>query len=98
MTMHRVMAQAVHYPRPEHREDLLAAMKRLAAASEGLAGLEEIGAFEDAEGGRIVAISVWASPEAMQAGLPVLGGAIADVPFDAWERQPGSMQFLPQVA
>ena len=96
--MPRILAQAVHYPKPEHREDLIGAMKRLAAATEGLAGLDEIGGFEDAEGGRIVAISVWASPEAMQAGMPVLGAAIADVPFDEWERRPGSMTFLPQVA
>ena len=96
--MPRVMAQAVHYPKPDHREDMLAAMTRLKAAAEGLDGLDEIGGFEDAEGARIVAISVWASPEALQAGMPVLGAAIADVPFDEWERQPGTMTFLPQVA
>jgi quinol monooxygenase YgiN len=96
--MPRILAQAVHYPKPEHREDLIAAMKRLAAATEGLAGLDEIGGFEDAADGRIVAISVWSSPEAMQAGMPALGAAIADVPFDEWERQPGTMTFLPQVA
>ena len=49
--MSRVMAQAVHHPKPEHR-----------------------------------------------AGLPVIGAAIADVPFDVWERQPSTMTFLPQVA
>jgi hypothetical protein len=96
--MARVLARALHYPKPEHREDLIAAMKRLAAAAEGVAGLDEIGAFEDTEGGRLVAISVWASPEAMRAGLPVLGAAIADVPFDEWESQPSSMAFMPQVA
>jgi len=30
--MSRVLARALHYPKPEHREDLIAAMKRLAAA------------------------------------------------------------------
>jgi len=94
----RVLAQAVHYPKPEHRADLIAAMGRLRTASFGLDGLEEIGGFEDVEGDRIVAISVWASAAAMQAGMPVLGAAIADVPFEKWERQPGSLQVFPQVA
>lgn len=94
----RVLAQAIHFPKPEHRDDLVAAMGRLRAAAAGVDGLEEIGGFEDPDGGRIVAISVWTSAEAMQAGLPVLGAAVADVPFAVWERQPGSMQFLPQVA
>ena len=30
--------------------------------------------------------------------MPVLGAALADVPFDEWERQPGTMTVLPQVA
>jgi hypothetical protein len=94
----RYLAQAVHYPKPEHRDDLIAAMGRLRAASTGIAGLEEIGGFEDADAGRLVAISVWSSLEAMRAGMPVLGAAIADVPFDEWERQDGTMQAFPQVA
>ncbi len=96
--MSRVLAQAVHYPHAEHLQDLLDAMGRLRAASEGVAGLDEIGAFHDVERDRLVAISVWQSPEAMQAGMGVLMGAIADVPFSDWERQPGEMTFLPQVA
>jgi hypothetical protein len=96
--MARILARALHHPKPEHRADLIAAMKRLAAAADGLAGLDEIGAFDDTEGGRLVAISVWASPEAMQAGMPVLGAALADVPFDQWESQPSSMAIMPEVA
>ncbi|MEU8663561.1 antibiotic biosynthesis monooxygenase [Actinoplanes philippinensis] len=94
----RVLAQAVHYPKPEHRDDIIAAMGRLRAASSGVAGLEEIGGFEDPEGGRIIAISVWSSMEAMQAGMATLGAAIADVPFAEWERQAPSLAAFPQVA
>ncbi|WP_328475540.1 hypothetical protein OHA21_19585 [Actinoplanes sp. NBC_00393] len=94
----RVLAQVVHYPKPEHRDDMIAAMGRLRAASAGVAGLDELGGFEDAEGGRLIAISVWSSAEAMQSGLATLFGAIADVPFDDWERQQYEMVTCPQVA
>ena len=94
----RFLAQAVHYPKPEHRADLIAAMAAMRAASAGVPGLEEIGGFEDADGGRIIAISVWSSLEAMQSGMATLGAAIADVPFGEWERQDHSLQAFPQVA
>lgn len=96
--MPRVMAQVVHFPKPEYRADLLAAMGRLRAAVEHLPGLDEIGGFEDPESGRIVAVSVWASEEALQAGMPALGAAIEGLPFDVWEREHYTMSILPQVA
>jgi hypothetical protein len=96
--MPRMLAQAVHYPKPDHRDDLIASMHRLRAASADLDGLEEIGGFEDAERGIIVAISVWSSVDSMRAGLPVLGAAIADVPFAEWEREAHQMVTMPQVA
>ncbi|GIE30657.1 hypothetical protein Ait01nite_037020 [Actinoplanes italicus] len=94
----RVLAQVVHYPKAEHRDDIVAAMGRLRAASEGVAGLEEIGGFEDSAGGRLIAISVWSSMEAMRSGMAALGAAIADVPFGQWERQEHLMEVFPQVA
>ncbi|WIM93145.1 antibiotic biosynthesis monooxygenase [Actinoplanes oblitus] len=94
----RFLAQAVHYPKPEHRDDLVAAMDRMRAASAGVPGLEQIGGFEDADGGRIIAVSIWSSLEALQAGMATLGGAIADVPFAEWERREHSLEFFPQVA
>ncbi|GIF40268.1 hypothetical protein [Actinoplanes xinjiangensis] len=94
----RVLAQVVHHPKPEHRDDIIAAMGRLRAASEGVGGLEEIGGFEDTESGRIIAVSVWSSMEAMRSGMAVLGAVIADVRFGEWERQEHSLAVFPQVA
>ncbi|GAA4606437.1 heme-degrading monooxygenase HmoA [Actinoplanes octamycinicus] len=94
----RVLAQAVHYPKPEHRDDLVAAMDRMREASAGVPGLEQIGGFEDADGGRIIAISIWSSMAEFQAGMATLGGAIADVPFAEWERQQHTLEAFPQVA
>ncbi|MEU4689572.1 antibiotic biosynthesis monooxygenase [Actinoplanes sp. NPDC023714] len=94
----RILAQAIHYPKPEHRDDLIAAMARMREASAGVDGLEEIGGFEDTGGDRIIAISVWSSPEAMRAGMAKLGAAIADVPFADWEHREHSFEAFPQVA
>ena len=95
--MSRVLFHAVHYPKPEHVDDVLGAMSGIAEAAGNVAGLESIGAFSDAETGRIVAVSIWSSPEAFQAGTQVLFASLADVPFDAWERQPRELLVLPEV-
>jgi quinol monooxygenase YgiN len=94
----RVLFHAVHHPHPEHLDDLLAAMRRLTAAAQGLDGLEEIGAFLDRDGMRVVAISVWSSAEALQAGSGTLFAGLGDVPFDEWERRPRELLTLPEVA
>ncbi len=94
----RVLAQATHVPRPEHRDDLLDAMRRMNAAADGLDGLDAIGAFEDVETGRLVAISLWQSADAMQVGLQALGAVVASVPFSEWESEPPTFVVLPEVA
>ena len=55
-------------------------------------------AFEEADGSRIVAISVWASPEAMAAGAQELFASVADLPLDQWETRPYESATLTQVA
>jgi hypothetical protein len=96
--MSRVLFHAVHYPHPEHLGDLLGAMSRISEAAAGVEGLEEIGAFSDPDHGRVFAISVWSSPEAMQAGMGQLFASLGDVPFDQWERQPRELLTLPEAA
>ena len=73
-------------------------MDRLRAAAAGLDGLEEIGAFEDADAGRIVAIWVWGSPAAMQAGMGELFASVGELPLDRWETRPFESATLTQVA
>jgi hypothetical protein len=94
----RVLFQVVHYPKPEHRDDMLAAMGVIRETSAHIAGLDEIGAFEEPDGSRIVALSVWASPEAMQAGMGELFASIGELPFDVWEYRPAESATLAQVA
>ncbi|MEJ2865766.1 hypothetical protein [Actinomycetospora flava] len=94
----RVLFQVVHFPRPEYRDDMLAAMAVIRETSAHIAGLDEIGAFEEPDGSRIVAISVWSSPEALEAGAAVLFASIAELPFDVWETRPAESATLTQVA
>lgn len=96
--MARVLFQVVHFPKPEHREDVLKAMSVIRETSAHIEGLDEIGAFEEADGSRIVAISVWASPEAMEAGAQELFASVADLPLDQWETRPYEAATLTQVA
>jgi len=79
---------AVHYPKPEHRNDLLAAMQRLNAALQDAPGLIHIGAWQEESGTRIVAISIWESQNAFQEALGRFASAVGDVPFGEWEQRP----------
>ncbi|MHC1561260.1 hypothetical protein ACR9E3_20040 [Actinomycetospora sp. C-140] len=94
----RVLFQVVHYPRPEHRADMIAAMAVIRETSTHIAGLDEIGAFEEPDGSRIIALSVWASAEAMQAGMGELFATVGDLPLDQWETRPAESATLTQVA
>ncbi len=94
--MSRVLAHATHYPHPSHTDDLLGAMGRLSGLAGEVPGLDEIGAFVDGDGGRVIAISVWASPEAMQAGMAQLLGALGEVPFDVWSGSPARWSCCPR--
>ncbi|GLZ49385.1 hypothetical protein Acsp06_55700 [Actinomycetospora sp. NBRC 106375] len=94
----RVLFQVVHHPKPEHRADMLAAMAVIRETSTRIAGLDEIGAFEEPDGSRIVALSVWASAEAMRAGMGELFATVGDLPMGQWETRPAESATLTQVA
>lgn len=95
--MSRILFHATHHPRPEHVDDLLAAMSRLSATAHGVAGLDEIGAFTDEGRETVIAISVWESMEALQAGMQQLFAGLGDLPFDQWESRPRELLTLTEV-
>ena len=95
--MPRILFHAIHYPKPEHVDDLLGAMAELSALAGDISGLEAIGAFTDEATGRIFAISLWSSAEALQAGTGQLFASLGNVPFDLWERQPRELLTLPEA-
>ena len=79
---------AIHTPKPEHRDDVLASMQRAAAASAGAEGLLQMGPWKQIDGGRLVGLAIWESREAFLAAAPGIFAAVADDPFDEWDAEP----------
>jgi hypothetical protein len=62
---------AIHHAVPEHADAFLAFMGRVTEAVAGAPGLLEFSSWrEPGEGGRLVAVARWESPEAFQAAAP----------------------------
>jgi hypothetical protein len=87
----------MHYPKPEHVNDLLGAMKRLGKALHTVPGLLDATAWKDDASSRIVAISTWESRQAFLNARSVIGETINDVPFDVWEAKPRELISLDEV-
>lgn len=79
---------AIHYPQPEHLDDLLGAMKQLSQAAQHIDGLLDMSAWVDDASGRVFATSTWSSAEQAKAAWQELGAIAAQNPFSQWERQP----------
>ena len=86
---------AIHYPKPQYRDDLLASMRRLDAAAQGAPGLITIGPWTEVDGGtRLVGIATWQSREAFDLAAPGLFAAVADDPFEVWQERKADNLFL----
>ena len=85
---------AVHHPRPEYRDAVLASMRRAEAASVGAAGLIRMGPWREVDGLRLVGIATWESREAFAAAAPDIFEVIADDPFELWETRPPETLYL----
>lgn len=94
----RFLNLAIHYPKPEHIQDLLKAMQNLALALENVPGLIEATAWQEQTGKRIIATSFWRSEEDFRRALPLIGNTIKDVPFSEWELRPREILKLDELA
>ena len=79
---------AIHTPKPEHRDDVIASMQRARAAGDGAKGLLQMGPWREIDGGRLVGLALWESREAFLAAAPGIFAAVADDPFDEWHAEP----------
>lgn len=79
---------AIHTPKPEHRADVMASMQRVGAASDGAAGLIQMGPWQEIDGDRLVGLAIWESREAFLAAAPAIFATVRDDPFDEWESEP----------
>ncbi len=88
-----ILVTVRHHPRPEHRQNLLDAMRRINAASSQVPGLLLDAAFEE-DHGSVVAVSVWSSIQAVQPGMQQLLGFAGAIDLEAWESRPPEMTML----
>ena len=84
----RYLTIRILYPKSEHTDDILAAVKRVSGAARKFEGLVEIGAWLDKENDRIVNISLWESKEHALKATGEMHPMFADIPWSKWERQP----------
>lgn len=76
---------AIHTPKPEHIDDLIASMHRFAAAGRSQAGLQEVHTMRDAKSGKLLGLAIWESREAFDRGVEAMRTAVENDPFQAWE-------------
>jgi heme-degrading monooxygenase HmoA len=85
---------AIHHPKREYKEDVLASMRRVDAAAADQAGLIRINGWREIDGDRLVGISMWESMEAFEAATLVIFAAARNDPWDLWEDVPVESMFL----
>ncbi|WP_406053789.1 antibiotic biosynthesis monooxygenase [Streptomyces sp. NBC_01077] len=78
---------AVHHPRPENRDDVLASMQRVVEAAQGAPGLVQIDVWHDQRSGRLVGLALWESQGAFEASRDEIFRVVAGTPFAEWEQQ-----------
>ena len=88
----RYLFMAFHYPKSEYRQDLLRWIGHVGAALRAQPGLLQLGDFEDAANGRIVAASVWQSEAHLRTAREHTFASLgAAAPYEVWETR------LPEV-
>jgi len=85
---------AIHHPKAEHLDDVLASMDRVNAAAAGRPGLIAMKAWREIDGGRVVALATWDSREAWQAAAAEVFAVVANDPFDVWESEKIDVMYL----
>jgi hypothetical protein len=86
--LNRYLTIRIHYPKPEHKDETIAAVQRVAQAARAHEGLVEIGAWLDEASDRIVNISLWESEDLAIKATQAMHPLFADIPWSDWERQP----------
>ena len=85
---------AIHHPKSEYKEDVLASMRRVDAAAAGSVGLIRINGWREIDGDRLVGISMWDSMEAFRSASDRIFATARNDPWDLWEDVPVESMFL----
>ena len=85
---------AFHYPRAEHRDELVDRIKRAAAVLASCPGFLAADCWLEEEGDAVVAVGTFESKEEWLQAMHAVAAADVDFEFDDREREPRRVQFL----
>ena len=88
---------AIHTPKPERIDDLIASMQRFAAVGRSQAGLQEVHTMRDAKSGTLLGLALWETREAFDRGVQAMRAAVEDDRFPEWEDSPPEVYVLEDV-
>ena len=88
---------SIHYPKAQHRRDLIDSMHRFGAAAAGAPGLLRVATLQDERGGRLVGLMVWDSRADWEAGMARSRAAVEHDDFDLWEEHDPEVLLLDEV-
>jgi len=86
--LERYLTIRILYPKPEHLDDVLSAVKRISEKARQFDGLIEIGAWLDKDRERVVNVTLWETKERAAKATKEMHPLFADIPWEAWERAP----------
>ena len=84
----KYLTLGIHYPKPEHKQDILDITQKIAEAARSESGLIDTGAWLDETNDRIIILTLWESEEFANKARPNLAPLVANIPFNDWERKP----------
>ena len=88
---------AIHTPNPESADELIASMKRFAAAGRSQQGLQEVHTMRDARSGKLLGLALWETREAFDRGVQAMRNAVEDDPFPEWEDTSPEVYFIEDI-
>lgn len=79
---------AVHYPRPEYRDEMISRVRRAAEVMAAAPGCQAVDCWLSDEGQTVVTTGQWESQQALMAGFAAVQAAGIDLDYDDRESRP----------
>lgn len=79
---------ALHYPRPEHRDEMISRVRQAAAVMAATPGCLAVECWVSEDGQAVVTTGQWESEEALTAGFAAVRAADVDFGYDEREARP----------
>ena len=79
---------AVHYPRPEYRDEMIQRVRRAAEVMAAAARCLDVACWRDEAAGTVVTTGRWESEDARWAGFAAVAAAGVDFDYDEREQRP----------